>query len=154
GIAGVVIDLDGIAVATTDANGNYNIGQVGPGTHILTEVLPKGQIVTTPSTGSYSLTTSSGANLLGKNFGNLTGFQSVDNGDPNYAEFGPGWTTLNAGWNGTSRVHAAVPSGQPPAVRWGFKTTSNVPAASYEIFVTYQSDPSRDPRAAYFILYP
>src|SRR5262249_4654767 len=76
---------------------------------------------------------------------------SVDNGGSNYFETGSGWQTLPAGWNGTSRTHPAVSKGI--AATWGFQT-SRLPKATYEIYVSFQTDPRRDPNAPYHISDP
>jgi protocatechuate 3,4-dioxygenase beta subunit len=82
GLAGwtVFLDSDGDGVldpgeqsAVTDAQGNFTLTNVGPGTFTLLEVLPSGWVQTGPSAGSYPIVTSSGTNQSGKNFGNVTG---------------------------------------------------------------------------------
>jgi protocatechuate 3,4-dioxygenase beta subunit len=86
GLANWEVDLKGagnnvVATATTDANGNYAIAGIGPGSYTLAEVLQVGFIQTQPvNPNFYSFTTSSGANLAGRAFGdvhipeNLSGF--------------------------------------------------------------------------------
>jgi protocatechuate 3,4-dioxygenase beta subunit len=62
----------------TDANGNYSIANVGPGAYTVQEVLQPGCVQTAPALpGSYALTTTSGANVSGDNFGD---FQQVSIG--------------------------------------------------------------------------
>jgi hypothetical protein len=93
GLAGwtVFLDSDGDGVLNpgdqsilTDAQGNYTLANVGPGPFSLFEVLPSGWVQTAPTAGSYPITTSSGTNQSGKNFGNVTGIaQGVAFNDTN-----------------------------------------------------------------------
>ena len=58
----------------TDANGNYTFTDIGPGTHTLSEVPQPGWIQTCPAPvppGTYVVTTQSGLNITGKDFGNF-----------------------------------------------------------------------------------
>ncbi len=56
---------------TSDTNGNYKFASVFPGTFTLAEILQTGWVQTRPAPpGTYSVTTSSGTNVTGKNFGN------------------------------------------------------------------------------------
>jgi protocatechuate 3,4-dioxygenase beta subunit len=77
GLANWVVDVNGpgnsvVASATTDANGNYTIPGVGPGSYTLAEVLQSGWTITQPTNPSfYSVTTSSGVNAVGRIFGNV-----------------------------------------------------------------------------------
>jgi methionine-rich copper-binding protein CopC len=150
-LSNVSILLDGVPVTTTDARGNYTITGVGPGTHAVKQVVPNGYIATTPSTDQYAITTSSGSNLTAQNFGDLRSFYTIDNGTANYSETGGGWATLNAGFHMTSRTHAA---GTGPTATWTWNSPQNHGPFSYEIFVAYQPDASRDPAATYIISDP
>jgi hypothetical protein len=94
------------------------------------------------------LTPTSGANITGQDFSDATPFLTVDNGRPGYNETGAGWQTLNQGWNGTSRTHAADGSGNVKA-SWTFTQKHGLPAGSYEVFVTYVSGSGRDPTSTY-----
>jgi hypothetical protein len=74
GLAGWQIKLDGVIMATTDSNGSFTISGVGPGTHNLAEVAQPGYVETkgggAPG-GSYRVTTNSGVNVSGDDFGNF-----------------------------------------------------------------------------------
>jgi hypothetical protein len=150
GQSGVPIYVDGVFATNTDTNGNYTVSFFA-GTHTITEGIPSGYIETTPGTGVISITTPGGETYTGQNFGNVAITFSVDNGGSNYFETGSGWQTLSAGWNGTSRTHPAVSKGI--AATWGFQT-SRLPKATYEIYVSFQTDSSRDPNAQYIISDP
>ncbi len=71
GLSGWKIYLNGSATdsATTDANGNYTFSNLGPGTYSLSEAVQSGwqQTTTNPS----AITTSSGTDVSGQNFGNF-----------------------------------------------------------------------------------
>ena len=72
-----VLDSGGnvVASALSDANGNYTITGVGPGSFTLNEVVQTGWTITQPTNPSYySFTTSSGVNVVGGIFGN---FQTI-----------------------------------------------------------------------------
>jgi hypothetical protein len=148
GNANVGILLDGVAAATTDMNGNYTITNVGPGPHTITQIAPPGNLVTTPTTDSYTLTPSSGTNVGGLNFGDVAISFSKDNGQTGAQQKGGGWATLTAGWNGSSRTHDATDKKNVSA-QWQF--TRGIPNGAYEVFVSYQTDPSRDPAATYTV---
>jgi hypothetical protein len=148
GIANVAVMLDGTAAATTDANGNYSITGVGPGTHSISEVIPNAYVQTSPTANAYSLTTTSGANVSGDDFANALPTRAVDNGQAGYREFGTGWQTLNQGWNGTSRTHAADNSGKD-IVSWTLTLKKGLPVGNYEIFISYVAATGRDPAATY-----
>jgi len=88
----------------TDANGDYTFTGIGPGTHKLSEVPQADWVQTCPTPvppGTYTVTTQSGQNVTGKDFGNfqlasISGqkFNDLD-GDcvKDSAEPGlPGWT--------------------------------------------------------------
>jgi hypothetical protein len=77
GLAGqtVFLDLNGSGVlqagdptAITDANGSYQLGVPSPGTYTVRPVLLGGVLLSTPASGSYSVTVTSGVNLSGQNF--------------------------------------------------------------------------------------
>src|SRR5262249_8526002 len=112
GLAGWTVQLDGGAMTTTtDASGNYTFTGVGPGTHIISEVVQSAYIETSPRGDSYTVNTSNGLDVSSKNFSNEIPTNARDNSQPGYSENGSGWTTLTSGWLGTSRGHAADPSG-------------------------------------------
>jgi protocatechuate 3,4-dioxygenase beta subunit len=77
GLPGWTIDLLNpagaiVATTTTDANGNYSFTNVGPGTYTVQEELKPGWIQTYPAPpGTYTVTTSSGQNVGGEDFGNF-----------------------------------------------------------------------------------
>ncbi len=62
-----------VQTTTTDSSGDYSFTNLGPGTFTLAEVVPTGFAPTGSSSGSYSITTSSGMNISGDDFGNLEG---------------------------------------------------------------------------------
>ena len=80
GLQGWTVQLVGggntvVGTATTDANGNYTIPNVGAGTYSLREVLQAGYAQTMPATpGGYTVTPNGSVNITGENFGN---FQTV-----------------------------------------------------------------------------
>jgi methionine-rich copper-binding protein CopC len=150
GFYNVGILLDGVVVTTTDGHGNYTINNVGPGTHTLKAMVPNGYIAATPSTGQYTFAPTSGTNMTGQNFGELRIFYTIDNGTASYSETGGGWSTLNAGYHLTSRTHAAGTG----TATWTWTAPQNHGPFSYEIFVAYQPDASRDPAATYIITDP
>jgi hypothetical protein len=96
GLAGWVIKVDGVVKATTDANGNYTISGVGPGTHNVTELLQTGWTQTKGGGGpggAYKVTTSSGTNVSGDDFGNfqlvtVTGTTFEDHNGSNSRDIG------------------------------------------------------------------
>ena len=56
----------------TDAGGNYTFNNVGPGTYTVSEQLQAGWEQTLPALpGTYTITTQSGQNVTGENFGNF-----------------------------------------------------------------------------------
>jgi protocatechuate 3,4-dioxygenase beta subunit len=55
--------------AVSDAQGGYSLANVGPGTHFLREFLLPGWIPTAPTDFVHTVTTSSGQNLTGRDFG-------------------------------------------------------------------------------------
>lgn len=78
GLEGWTINLDGVTgdqSTTTDENGAYSFSNVGPGTYAISEVAQSGWTNTEPDGGTYSVTTASGSNVSGKDFGN---FQDAD----------------------------------------------------------------------------
>lgn len=72
GLAGWKITLNpGAFSVVTDANGDYEICGVGPGTFTLAEVAQAGWTQTEPTTpGTYTIVTSSGTDVSGNDFGN------------------------------------------------------------------------------------
>ena len=58
----------------TDANGNYNIDNLGPGTYTLRLTYPSGAVMTDPQnlSHSYTVTLGSGENLTNQDFGYTT----------------------------------------------------------------------------------
>src|SRR5262249_3701345 len=112
GLAGWTVQLDGGAMSViTDASGQYTFAGVGPGTHTISEVVQSAYIETSPRGDVFSINTSNGLDVGGKNFSNEIPANARDNSLNGYSEHGGGWTTVNQGWLGTSRVHAADPSG-------------------------------------------
>jgi protocatechuate 3,4-dioxygenase beta subunit len=138
GIANVVIDLNGQAAATTNANGNYTIANVGPGSYTVSEVVPTSEFQTFPYGDAYSITTSSGSNVVNQNFSNETVTISKANGQSGYSETGTGWQTVQSGWNGNSYSHAKDASGTTTAT-WTLSVKGGIPKGSYEVFVSYVS---------------
>ena len=58
-----------VASATTDSKGLYSFSNLGPGTFTIEDVLQAGYVQTAPASGSYSITTSSGAQFSDEDFG-------------------------------------------------------------------------------------
>ena len=93
---------DLIATTTTDANGDYNFADLGPGSYTVEEELQPGWIQTQPAPpGTYTVSAASGQNAPGLDFGDyqlvtysgtvyddLNGNGSLDPGDPGLQ----GWT--------------------------------------------------------------
>ena len=80
GIAGVTVFLDlndngvldpGDPTATTNASGAYSFMGLAPGTYNVRQVVMGGVILSTPSTGSYSLTVTSGSAFTDQNFADV-----------------------------------------------------------------------------------
>ena len=74
GLAGWTINLlnasgNVVTSATTDANGNYVLSGVGPGSYTIQGVLEAGFIQTAPSTSSINIISSSGAQYPNENLG-------------------------------------------------------------------------------------
>ncbi|MBI5476108.1 MAG: T9SS type A sorting domain-containing protein, partial [Ignavibacteriales bacterium] len=71
GLIDWTIRLSGTATAstTTDANGNYTFSDLGPGSYTLSEDMQTGWMQTKAPTGS--IVTSSGTNVVNKDFGNF-----------------------------------------------------------------------------------
>jgi hypothetical protein len=64
--------LNIVGSAVTDANGDYTLTNVSPGTYTLQDVLQSGYVQTEPaSPGTYPLTMTSGGNVTGANFGDF-----------------------------------------------------------------------------------
>ena len=109
GLPGWTIDLldasgNIVATSVTDANGDYSFTDVGPGSYTAREEPQPGWIQTFPAApGSYTVTTSSGSDDTGLNFGNfhyvnvsgnvyddLNSNGNLDPGEPGL----PGWTVI------------------------------------------------------------
>ncbi len=108
GLAGQTIFLDlnnndvldsGEPTAISNASGAYNFTNLAPGTYVVREILLGGVIPNLPSTGSYSLTITSGSNLSNENFADVltsitvpltlpptTSFPSQHNANADYVE--------------------------------------------------------------------
>jgi hypothetical protein len=149
GLANVTINLDGVAAATTDANGKYTISGVGPGTHTLSEVIPSAYVLLVPGNNVRKVTPQSGTNIVG-NFVNALLSATSDNGQSSYSELGTSWTTLLQGWNGSSSTHASSGSAGNSAT-WTLGQSSTLPAGKYEIFVSYVPASDRDTKARYTV---
>src|SRR5205823_3832476 len=74
GLGGWHILVNGVDRATTDANGNWSVTNIGPGTYTVQEVQQAGWTQTAGQAG-FSFTASSGTNVTGINFGN---FQNIN----------------------------------------------------------------------------
>jgi hypothetical protein len=151
GLSGWTVQLDGGAVtAVTNAAGNYTFTGVGPGSHMISEVVQSAYIETSPRGDAYTINTSNGLNVSGENFSNAIPTNARDNSLPGYTEAGKGWATINSGWLGNSRTHAVDATGKTYA-SWTLNTGSAIPAGKYEVFVTYVSAPGRATNAPYTI---
>jgi hypothetical protein len=153
GIPNVVVNLSNGLSATTDANGNYSISGVGPGTFTLGESVPSTYIETSPSGDAYSLTPTSGANIGSQIFADAAPVltQGAVPGFSGYYETGTGWTVLPGGWSdhGKTQMHAA--SSTAATANWSLTKRGGLPAAKYEIFLTYVSGTGRATNASYTI---
>jgi protocatechuate 3,4-dioxygenase beta subunit len=151
GISGVQIKLDGTVVATTDSSGNYSISGIGPGNHTVTEVVPSRYVETSPSNDVYSFSAQSGGNQTAQNFANDVPTTTHDNNRQGYNESGGGWVTLNQGWNGTSRTHAAT-TRHAVYASWNLNPVGgNLPAGTYQVYVTWVPGSDRATNASYQI---
>jgi hypothetical protein len=149
GISGVQIKLDGTVVATTGADGSFSISNIGPGSHSVTEVVPSRYIETSPSNNLYSFTPQSGSNLTSQNFANDVPYTTHDNNRQGYNESGGGWVTLNQGWNGTSRTHAAT-TRHAVYASWNLNPMGgNLPPGTYQVYVTWVPASDRATNATY-----
>ena len=70
GLAGWHILVNGVDRATTDANGNWSVANLAPGTYTVQEVSQSGWTRTSATSG-YSLAASSGVNTANLNFGDF-----------------------------------------------------------------------------------
>ena len=104
GLAGWIVDLlnsisQTIATVTTDSNGAYSFGSIGPGSYTVAVVTQSGYVAS--SAASLPINTTSGQNLANRNFGefrtvilsgevynDLSGNGTLDNDDPGIS----GWT--------------------------------------------------------------
>jgi protocatechuate 3,4-dioxygenase beta subunit len=101
--------------AITDVNGNYNFTNIGPGSYKIVEVVQSGWTMTFPANGTYLITTSSGQNVTGKDFGNfeniaISGMKFEDhdgNGKKDGIDQGLAGWTINLS-NGTTTVATDV----------------------------------------------
>src|SRR6266850_1801292 len=86
--------LDGTTV--TAADGSYSFAALGPGHYVLGEVMQPGWTQTAPAGGSYGITTASGQDIGGRDFGNrFDNHAPTANADgPYIADFG-GTVTLD-----------------------------------------------------------
>jgi hypothetical protein len=154
GLSGWTVQLDsGAMTATTNASGAYTFTGVGPGSHTVSEVVQSAYIETSPRGDVYTFDTSNGLNVSGKNFANEILTNARDDSLPGYSENGGGWTTLNAGWLGTSRLHQIDTTGKSSAT-WSLNVGApgGVPAGKYEVFVTYVPAAGRATLAPYTLL--
>ncbi len=97
--------------AVSDANGNYTITDVLPGPVTLREVVQSGFVRSQPGqSGTYTFTASIRKTYTGLDFGDyaVTPLVTVDNADTAFATAGPGWTTVNSGYKGTSVSHGST----------------------------------------------
>ncbi|HET6250130.1 MAG TPA: SdrD B-like domain-containing protein [Tepidisphaeraceae bacterium] len=74
GLSGVVVELNtsingGHPAAQTDANGNFTIGNLPPGTYTVSEILPGGDVQTTPASGGITVTLAASQASSGVDFG-------------------------------------------------------------------------------------
>src|SRR5262249_30530797 len=107
--------------AVTDANGNYTLAGLSPGTVRLREVPQSGWVRSQPGApGAYVFTVGVRQTVTGKNFGNfvLGATTIVDDGDPGFATTGADWTVQPGGYNGGNSQHNLV--AQPVASPDGF----------------------------------
>jgi Glycoside hydrolase family 44/Domain of unknown function (DUF4214)/SdrD B-like domain len=74
----VFVDLSGSGVwqstdptALTDANGNFQLAVLNPGTYTVRQVLLGGVLLSAPTSGSYQVTVTSGESVTGQNFADV-----------------------------------------------------------------------------------
>jgi hypothetical protein len=144
GLPNVTVYLDGVSVVTS-GGGGYSFTGVGPGPHTLSEQVPDKYILTSPTGNSFVFSPTSGTNVT-ENFANDKPKKVIDNGQSGYSEVGQGWQTLNQGWNGTSRTHAATKN--TTYAQWYF---GKLGGSMIELFVTWVPDASRSKAAKYEI---
>jgi hypothetical protein len=152
GIPNVVVNLSNGQSAATDANGNYSITGVGPGTFTVSERVPSGYMETYPTGNAFSLTTSSGNNVSRQDFADAKPVVAQDAvfGFSGYYETGNGWYWIGQGWDdGKSRTHDA--SSTAATANWILTKRGGLPTAKYEIFLTYAAGPNRATNAGYKI---
>ncbi len=120
GIAGVTVELLNtsnavIASAVSGTGGIFTISSIPGGTYTVVEVTPTGYALTTPASGNYPETISTGETISGLNFGNFqtvtltgevfndaNGNGTLDSGEPGLS----GWTVDLV--NAASQVVAAT----------------------------------------------
>jgi hypothetical protein len=69
GLAGWTVELSNGSQTTTNDSGDYSFTGIGPGTYTITDVVQTGFVQTAPASGSFSVTTASGTNISGEDFG-------------------------------------------------------------------------------------
>ncbi len=106
--------------ATSDANGDYRL-LVPAGSHVIRQVVPAGNVITTPTNNSYALTVALGQTVANRHFGNelvnqnITGVKWSDvngNGlrDPGEPGIAGVWIYLDL--DGDNRIDLGEPSTQ------------------------------------------
>jgi hypothetical protein len=151
-LSNVPIFVDGTQVGSTDNNGNYTV-TLGPGTHTVSEAIPTAYIAIAPASGSQSVTANqSGGSITGINFADALPTGTLDDGQSGYVNVpGGSWSNLSLGWNGESRLHAAMTNAKLYA-SWTVNANGHsVPPGTYEVFVSYASSPNRS--QVYYKLY-
>ncbi len=97
-----------VQTATTGSGGDYSFTGVGPGTYTVADVLQPGYVQTAPAAGSFSVPTTSGANVSGDNFGAIQGAQlSVTGLAVSPASLQSG-SSLVVSWDDTNAGNSAI----------------------------------------------
>ena len=102
GLSGWTVDLSNGDQATTNSSGDYSFTDIGPGTYTITDVVQTGFVQTAPASGSFSVTTASGVNISGENFGTIQAAQLTVTGlsvTPSTLKSG---TSLVVSWDDTN----------------------------------------------------